>query len=258
MALRVSIHPALAPYISEILVDDAAAPPGRAAETYRVLPKPFPVLGFQTRGRLRVIREGGPSEPLSRAGITGVQSAFRHFEAEPGTRGVLVSFTPFGAYPLLGSAMSELADRHVGLGDLLPPAGLASLEERLAEAPSSAAAAAIVESFFLSRLDGSRRVVHPVVLEAAGRIVAERGGERIEALARDLAVSRRQMERLFQLQIGVGPKRFASLVRLHWVLEELPRRRSWADLAFTAGYSDQAHFVRSFTEAVGVPPGRFV
>jgi AraC-like DNA-binding protein len=131
------------------------------------------------------------------------------------------------------------------------------VEERLAEARSAEEVARTVEFFLLSLLDRSRRTVHPVVLEAAGRIAAGWGGERIETVARDLGVSRRQMERLFLAQVGVGPKRFASLARLQWVLANLDRRRSWADLAFEAGYADQAHFVRTFRERVGMTPGEY-
>jgi methylphosphotriester-DNA--protein-cysteine methyltransferase len=154
--------------------------------------------------------------------------------------------------------MNEVADAHVGLDAVLSPAWTSQVEERLAEARSAEEVARIVESFLLSLLDRSRRTVHPLVMEAAGRIAAGRGGERVEAVARDLGVSRRQMERLFLTQVGVGPKGFASLSRLQWVLANLDRRRSWADLAFEAGYSDQAHFVRTFRERIGMTPGEYV
>jgi AraC-like DNA-binding protein len=55
----------------------------------------------------------------------------------------------------------------------------------------------------------------------------------------------------------VRPKEFASLVRFRWVLANLERHRSWSDLALAAGYSDQAHFVRSFTRRAGMTPTQF-
>ena len=253
---RAPLHPALAPYVEEILVEDPSDVLSVETEPYRVLPKPYPVIGFQSRGRLSVVRGERP-ETLSRCGITGVQTTFRRFQAEPGTRTVLVALKPFGAYPLLGCDMNEVADAHVGLDAVLSPSWTAPLEERLAEARSAGEVARTVESFLLSLLDRSRRTVHPVVMEAAVRIAEDRGGERIETVARDLEVSRRQMERLFLAQVGVGPKGFASLARLQWVLANLDRRRSWADLAFEAGYSDQAHFARTFRERVGMTPGEY-
>lgn len=252
----IPLNPALAPYVEEIFVEDPLAVSPAGTEPYRVLPKPCPVIGFQSRGRLNVLRQERP-ETLSRCGITGVQTTFRRFEAEPGTRTVLVVLKPFGAYPLLGCDMNEVADAHVGLDAVLSPSWMSCVEERLAEARSTDEVARTVESFLLSLLDRSRRTVHPVVTEAAGRIAAGRGGERIETVARDLGVSRRQMERLFLAQVGVRPKGFASLSRLQWVLANLDRRRSWADLAFEAGYSDQAHFVRTFRERVGMTPGEY-
>ncbi|HYG63907.1 MAG TPA: AraC family transcriptional regulator [Thermoanaerobaculia bacterium] len=249
------VHPALAPYVKEILVEDpAGAPP--APRPYEVLPKPFPVIGFQYRGRLEVLRDDGP-ELLARGGITGLQATRRSFRPGPETRSVLVVLEPHGAWPLLGCPMSEVAGGHVPLGSILPAAPTRDLEDRLQEAGGIDELGELVQSFFLDLLDRSRRRPHPAVLDAVGRIRQAHGTLPVEAVARGLGISRRQMERLFKLQVGVGPKELASLTRFEWVLGQLPRRRSWADLAFGAGYADQSHFVRSFTARTGRPPGDF-
>ena len=41
----------------------------------------------------------------------------------------------------------------------------------------------------------------------------ERGDIRIEALAAQLGLGKRQLERLFRLQVGVSPREFAALAR---------------------------------------------
>jgi len=71
-------------------------------------------------------------------------------------------------------------------------------------------------------------------------------------------VSKRQMERLLKTQVGLGPKQFAELARFAGLLKRLSGRRSWADLAFEAGFADQSHFVRSFTQFAGIPPTEYV
>lgn len=252
---RVSIHPALAPYVEVILIEDpAGAPPAPAP--YEVLPKPFPVIGFQYRGRLEVLRDGGP-QLLARGGITGLQVTRRAFRPGPETRSVLVMLRPHGAWTLLGCPMSEVAGDHVPLGSILPATSTRELEDRLQEASGVEELADRVQSFFLDLLDRSRCRPHPAVLEAVGRIRRAHGAYPVEALAHDLGISRRQMERLFKLQVGVGPKELASLTRFEWVLEQLPRRGSWVDLAYDAGYADQSHFVRSFTARTGRSPGEF-
>jgi AraC-like DNA-binding protein len=247
-----AVPPSLASFVREIRVEDGGE--AVSALPYEVLPGPFPVLGLQLRGALAVMEEDR-SEPLSSAGVTGLQSTLRRYRAVPGTRTVLVTFQPWGAFPLLGCAMDEIADAHVGLGSLVPRSALAELEERAAGAPSDETLVHALEAFFLHRLAGARPV-HPAVAGAAERILDEHGGGRIEEVARDLALSRRQLERLFLGQIGVGPKRLATLARFDWTLRRLTTRISWADLAAEAGYADQAHLVRTFTALAGNPPSR--
>lgn len=247
------IHPALAPYIREIRVDDPGTPV--EPQPYKVLPGPFPVLGFQYRGRLEILRESR-TDLLGRSGITGLQSTFRWFQPRPDTRSVLVVLAPHGAYRLLGVPMDELANAHVPLSAILSPRQAGSVEDRIEEADADGLAG-IVQSFFLGLLEHSRREPHPALVEASQRILEAHGAVRVEALARELAISRRQLERLFRLQVGVGPKELASLARFDRVLKRLPEAVSWADLALETDHSDQSHLIRSFARRTGQTPGGF-
>jgi len=109
-----------------------------------------------------------------------------------------------------------------------------------------------------AQLEALEAIVHPAVQAAARRLLAGHGRERVEPIAADLGISRRQLERLFRLQIGLPPKRFASLVRFDWIVRHLDGRASWTDLALEAGYADQAHLIRSFSELAGTTPERYV
>lgn len=252
MSLHADLHRALSGLVREIRVDEPGA--STPAEPFKVLPTPFPVMGMQLRGRLEVLRGERP-ELLSVSGLTGLQSAFRYFRPGVDTRSVLVVFEPFGAFALLGRPMRELADEHVGLAALLPPAAVAEMEERAASASSAAEVSAIVQSFLLKQLERARRPPHPGVVAAARRIVRHRGLESIETLSREVGVGRRHLERLFVEQIGTSPKDLASLARFDWVVRHMESRRSWAGLATEAGYADQAHLIRSFAARAGVTPG---
>lgn len=253
--LRFAPPPELAPYIEEILVEEGEAP--SPAGIYKVLPQPYPVMGFQMRGRLEVIRGSG-RELLSRAGVTGLHDSYRCFQPDAETRSVLVVFKPYGLFPLLGGVpQREVAESHLGLDALLSPAVIRPVEERLAELASPAQVAGVIQDLLLARLRQSRAAAHPAVAWAAGRIVRRHGTVRIEALCRAANLSRRQVERLFAVQVGVSPKRLASLARFDEAVRRLEGRSSWADLAQEAGYADQAHLVRDFQRRTGAPPTRF-
>jgi transcriptional regulator GlxA family with amidase domain len=129
--------------------------------------------------------------------------------------------------------------------------------EQLAESRGTANLSRLVQNFLLFRLTHAQHNVHPSVMQAADRLLVERGTTPIESVAKDLGISRRQLERLFHEQIGVGPKRFAGLVRFDWALRHLNSYSSCADLAYDAGYADQAHFVRSFQDKAGMTPREY-
>lgn len=253
---RIPPAPELVPYVREILVQDAGAVPGD--EPYTVFPGPRPVLGFQFQGRLAVIRDTG-DEWLSLSGVTGLQTSPRRFQARPETRTALVVLEPAAGFVLLGNPMNELTERHAPLGSLLPASLLRPLQDGLPEAGTTRERAAVVQSFLLSllRLSSPRTSQHPAVLATLDRILRQRGTSPIEPLAREVGISRRQIERLFLQQVGLAPKRFSALVRFEAVLRRLPEanRSSWADLALDAGYSDQPHLIRELNRYAGMSPG---
>jgi AraC-like DNA-binding protein len=217
------------------------------------MPGPCPVIGFQLSGRIEAVRDGS-AMMLDRSGVTGIQAIARRFRPVGVTRTMLLTLEPWAAFAMLGHDMHEIAGAHVPLAALLPAGPVREAESRLVEARDEREMADAVAG--LLRM---RRTPHPAVVQACRHITQSNGGAAggIDAVARHVGMSRRQLERLFRAQVGVRPKEFASLVRFRWVLANLERHRSWSDLALAAGYSDQAHFVRSFTRRAGMTPTQF-
>jgi AraC-like DNA-binding protein len=91
----------------------------------------------------------------------------------------------------------------------------------------------------------------PLVLAAAPR-VAEGN---VAALARELAISERQLRRRFHSAVGYGPGTLARILRFRRFLTLLDRGRDdLAGLAFDAGYADQAHLTRESRRLAGLSP----
>lgn len=236
-------------YVRSISVSSSASTP----LPYRVLPTLGPVLGFQFRGRIAVRRDSG-DELLALSGITGMQSSAKLFVPDADTGTVLVRFSAFGAYRLLGCSMDALTNAHVPLAELVPT--IRELESRVNES-SPEQAAALVRTWIERTFENERATVHPDVLASVHRIRATRGREPIEHVADEVGVGRRQLERLFRTQVGIAPKELASLVRFRWLLARMNARTSWADLADEAGYADQSHMVRSFVRRTGMTPTEY-
>lgn len=85
----------------------------------------------------------------------------------------------------------------------------------------------------------------------SGRVAGQ-----VKDVARELAVSERQLRNLFAEGVGLSPKHYARIDRVRAVLAQAPTAR-WADLAATTGYYDQAHMTTDFRTLMGVPPRSF-
>jgi transcriptional regulator GlxA family with amidase domain len=80
----------------------------------------------------------------------------------------------------------------------------------------------------------------------------------IALIAERLRVSSRQLERLFQISMGVRPALFYREMRLkyaHWHLCNSPR--SITNIAIDTGFSDCAHFARQFKVKYKLTPSQF-
>ncbi|MFI2432977.1 helix-turn-helix domain-containing protein [Streptomyces sp. NPDC018693] len=78
----------------------------------------------------------------------------------------------------------------------------------------------------------------------------------VRDVARDLAVSERQLRYLFAEGVGLWPKHYARIDRVRAVLAHATRL-SWAELAAVTGYYDQSHMTSDFRTLMGVPPRSF-
>lgn len=104
---------------------------------------------------------------------------------------------------------------------------------------------------------------------------ALRAGEIVRAISQDHTITRvaqvcdayhlapLALQRLFRRKIGVSPKWVVQRYRLHEALERIHAQgplepQPWASLAADLGFTDQAHFGRTFKSFVGVTPGQYL
>lgn len=74
-----------------------------------------------------------------------------------------------------------------------------------------------------------------------------------------VGLSERQLRRRFQIAVGLSPKAYARVVRLHHAMA-LARAAvvpDWAEIAVRSGFYDQPHMIAEFRRAVGMSCVRF-
>lgn len=166
-----------------------------------------------------------------------------------------VHFFPAGACAFIEGDLSRFLNLIAPLG---PAVGedIGPILARLRRARSPERRVAVVEDFLRAR----QRPGDPAMAKASSQLAEGTDAVDIEALARQFKLSDRQFRRRFEAAVGLGPKRFARLIRFQRVFEERREHdaRAWSDVALDCGYYDQAHFNRDFRAFAGVKPREII
>jgi AraC-like DNA-binding protein len=165
---------------------------------------------------------------------------------------VQVRLSPAVARAVLGASPAEL-DRTVVTLDDLWGADAARVQQQLADATTWAERFAVAEAV-LARRSGTGPSADPEVRWAWRRIVLRRGRVRVDALAAELGWSRTRLWNRFRSQIGLSPKRAATLVRFDHAAHRLATGEGAAGVAAGSGYADQSHLHRDVLAFTGTTP----
>ncbi len=211
---------------------------GKPAQTQRVLSYPNAHLVFD-QGQTAV------------HGV--VREAFVR-KVEGAGRVLGVRFRPGGLRPFLAMPMARLADRTMPVDEVLG-VGNAEAEQRVLGQPGELQMVAAAEAMLLAVLPAGdpRALIAEQAVQAAA---AANGPLSAQALAAQVGIEERSLQRLFSNYVGVSPKWVIQRFRLQEATWRLAVRGpvDLAALAAELGFFDQAHFTRNFTKLVGMSP----
>ena len=173
--------------------------------------------------------------------------------------GITVTLRPGAAAALLGLPAGEIADSAVPLQALWRGAADAVLE-RLAEAPDDATRVAVLTDALQRRLLGSDMATHAAAMHAAGLIATSGGRRPLRDVAATVGVGERRLQQIFHAHVGLTPRTWSRLARLHGCLRALRLNMppAWSDLAVDSGFYDQSHLVNEFRALCGLTPTEFL
>ncbi|NUP20105.1 MAG: AraC family transcriptional regulator [Streptomyces sp.] len=201
-----------------------------------------------------VVRDPRTGENVLRSFVAGLHDSYVLVGNTGGSRGIQVDLSPVGARMLLGVPMREVANRTVGLEEVVGR-WAPTVAERLAEAVSWGARFAILDEILGARIRAAGPV-DPRVRWAWGRLSGSRGMLAIGKLAEEVGWSHRHLLARFKEEVGLPPKAVARLLRFQRAFDFVRRdsETSWAEVAQLCGYYDQAHMSREFRGFAGAPP----
>jgi AraC-like DNA-binding protein len=175
-------------------------------------------------------------------------------EDQPGPGYAGIRFLPGKAPGFLGASAGDLLDLRVELAELWGRADADRLEGRLASAATMSEAAQLLDDAVAERsalANDSDPLVDALIawLRAQPPSFAA-----VHSVSRELDVGQRRLHRRCSAAVGYGPKTLERVLRFQRAITMASRASSLADLAYRAGYSDQAHLSRECRRLAGMTP----
>lgn len=170
-------------------------------------------------------------------------------------RVVGVHFKPWGISPFVDMPATELRNRWVPV-DAVWRRSSDRIRNQIGGIASATEALRVLEHELRSRLAEAPSHGLDLVVRTGGRLETSHGAVAVGALTDAAGVSGNHLAAQFKSHVGVTPKRVARIYRFARLILSVDALRpvDWSELAQTAGYFDQAHFIREFKDFTGHTP----
>jgi AraC-like DNA-binding protein len=230
------------------------------AGVHRGLPSRHLTMDVSIGPGIDVIAQVDPADtPRSyRFVVGGLQDAPALIAYEGTLEGISIALTPPGCRALFGMPAGALWNQSLELEEVTGRAA-DELWERLQGPRSWDERFAICDQVLTSLLREDD--VEPALRRSWQLVVATVGAAPVGDIARTIGWTRQHLARRFTAEYGLSPKLAGRIVRFDRARRMVERAAGddpLARIAAAAGYYDQAHMTREFSELAGVPPGRLL
>ncbi|MBX7150952.1 helix-turn-helix domain-containing protein [bacterium] len=193
-----------------------------------------------------------------RSGLGGVKKGKFSRWLENKGRVFGIKFRPGGFYPFIQSSVTKFTDRIVPIHSIFGESAL-QFEKNILETDEKNSLIELADSFIRTRLpkvDDNVELINRIT----NVIMYDRTILKVDDVSDRFCLSKRTLQRLFNLYVGVTPKWVIQRYRLHEAIEQLAEnvRVDWTKFALDLGYFDQAHFIKDFKNLIGCTPEEYV
>ncbi|MDA3890332.1 MAG: helix-turn-helix domain-containing protein [Salinivirgaceae bacterium] len=168
-----------------------------------------------------------------------------------------VSFKPTGLFPILGIPIVEFKNKIINLSDLVPKLSHQWFEQIL-NANTLHDKLKSIEAGLLNLLDSNQN--NEGFSKVFDAFKMQSTSTNLDQFCKNINISKRTLERNFNVQVGMNPKTYLRLNRFQNTLNQAlyTKYDRLGDLAFDNHYFDQMHFIRDFKSFAGETPSQFL
>ncbi|WP_264535912.1 helix-turn-helix domain-containing protein [Flavobacterium sp. N1736] len=255
--MQVSPSKELSPYIKHYLFLDNKE---TAIQKLRLFSDGNTGIVFSLKSKLIAeINNNKAKNYLPNSFLYGQLDSFRDIYYESEISLIIVVFHPNGIYQLLGIPANEFKDSIIPIDAIFGQNGLA-FEEKLSE-QNNEGKMELLNHFFRNLIAEKTPSNQLIINSSIDFIMSNKGHFSVAQLVKYTGYTERHLERKFKESIGLNPKKFANVVRLHHFLKLLKDKdvdTNLTTICYDAGFSDQSHLIKEFRKHTGISPKEYL
>jgi len=256
--MQVSPSKELSPYIKHYLFLDNAS---TAIQKLRLFSDGNTGVVFSLKSKLiSEISNDEVKKYLPTSFLYGQLHGFKDIYSENETSLIIVVFQPNGIYQLLGIPATEFQDSIIPVEEIFDYKG-SELQEKLYEQNNNEVRIELLNHFFRSLINNKLVSNQSIINNSLDFILKNKGDFSVKQLVEYTGYTERHLERKFKESIGLNPKKFGNVIRLHHFLKLLKNRSDATNLTaicYDAGFSDQSHLIKDFKKHTGISPREYL
>jgi len=163
-----------------------------------------------------------------------------------------VVFRSHGAHPFLHLPVDQLTNLEVAVADIYKD--WKNYENQFVDCRQTIDRIRLIEKFLLKKLMIKNAVHFNIIHSSIMALKQSCGQIPVRQLAKNYYVSERNYTRLFKKHVGLTPKKTADIMRFNHAVSLLNQKKSATMVSYMSGYYDQAHFIKSFKQLMGMTP----
>lgn len=238
------IDPVLKDSVQTILILDSADPP--QPEDLPIFTNGMSALLCTSRDKENRLSLFGKTVPAERWAEWGSATLIAFF------------FKPFAIGPAFKIPVQQLKNEGIELNRWNPQKAMA-LTVQLAYAQSTAEKVEALHQFILSQVTANQRECM-IIRYATDKMLESPETDVLAQMLQELSLTERTFQRIFKKYVGITPSEYRRICQFQMAFYQLKSGQfdKLTDVAYTNGYFDQSHYIRSFKEFTAITPNDYL
>ncbi len=213
------------------------------------------IIALSEEPRFRII-QSGKSIRLPDSWITGLYTKPIIYQSEQNASTISIQFEAYGLTPLLGISAMDITN-HIIETELILKNDISELREKLVLCKNFIDRIDKIEHFFLERL------CHDGFMPGIVEYMVNRNtfdNTSLKLLSEQYKYSQKHIISAFKRTVGTTPKQLQLVNRVNKAINLLSDHQnlSLAQVAYSCGFYDQAHFIKRFKEVTSLTPSAYL